>query len=115
MGITVNDCPKDTITTISKGKLNNDASYHIYAADKAINTISYDDRKFKIHDNNTDELRNKISELEKNINRQLNITMLHSCRSCGAKLDCDINKPVFHCKYCGSTYIIGNVQQNSTY
>ena len=62
-----------------------------------------------------DDLEDKIDQLKETINKKLNITMLHGCRNCGAQIDCDIDKPVFHCKYCGTTYVIGNVQINSTY
>ena len=61
------------------------------------------------------DLESEIKMLKENMTRQLNITMLHGCRNCGARVDVDINKPVFHCKYCGTSYIIGTVQMNSTY
>lgn len=60
-------------------------------------------------------IREELNNLKENMNRKLNITMLHGCRNCGAKIDVDINKPVFCCKYCGTSYVIGTVQQNSTY
>ena len=62
-----------------------------------------------------DEMKKELDNLKTNMNRKLNITMLHGCRNCGAKMDVDINKPVFCCKYCGTSYVIGTVHQNSTY
>lgn len=62
-----------------------------------------------------ENIHEELDKLKENMNRKLNITMLHGCRNCGAKIDVDINKPVFHCKYCGTSYVIGTVQQNSTY
>ena len=61
------------------------------------------------------DLESEIKMLKENMTRQLNITMLHGCRNCGAKMDVDINKPIFHCKYCGTSYAIGTVQMYSTY
>ena len=65
--------------------------------------------------NTIDNIKDELKQLKENMNRKLNITMLHGCRNCGAKIDVEINKPIFHCKYCGTTYVIGTVQQNSTY
>lgn len=62
-----------------------------------------------------DNIKDELKKIKENMNRKLNITMLHGCRNCGAKIDVEINKPIFHCKYCGTTYVIGTVQQNSTY
>lgn len=31
----------------------------------------------------------------------------HKCRNCGAVLEMDANKPIFICKYCGTTYAVG--------
>lgn len=86
------------------------------------NKLDYDEKpKFYISTDSTDikymqnNILDELNTLRENMNRKLNISMLHGCRNCGAKMDIDINKPVFHCKYCGTTYVIGNVQQNSTY
>ena len=74
-----------------------------------------------IHDQNIsvqssfEEMKRELEKMKENMTRQLNVTMLHGCRNCGAKMDVDINKPIFHCKYCGTSYVIGTVQQNSTY
>ena len=62
-----------------------------------------------------DGIEAELDELKVTINRKLNITMLNGCRSCGAKVKVNIDRPVFCCPYCGTTYIIGAVQQNSTY
>jgi DNA-directed RNA polymerase subunit RPC12/RpoP len=45
----------------------------------------------------------------------LHISLIHNCATCGATLDIEENKPVFHCKYCGSTYVIGPAQIYSHY
>ncbi len=45
----------------------------------------------------------------------LHISLIHNCANCGATLDIEENKPVFHCKYCGSTYVIGPAQIYSHY
>ena len=56
---------------------------------------------------------NKIDELESRMNRTYR--MIHNCFSCGGKLQVEENKPVIHCPYCGSAYIIGPTQLLSTY
>lgn len=63
----------------------------------------------------TARLEEEIEKLKENMNRKLNITMLHGCRNCGGQVEVDIDKPIFCCKYCGTSYVIGTVQQNSTY
>lgn len=74
-----------------------------------------------IHDQNIsvqssfEEMKKELEKMKENMTRQLNVTMLHGCRNCGAKIEVDINKPVFCCKYCGTSYVIGTVHQNSTY
>jgi DNA-directed RNA polymerase subunit RPC12/RpoP len=45
----------------------------------------------------------------------LHISLIHNCATCGATVDIEENKPVFHCKYCGSTYVIGPAQIYSHY
>lgn len=45
----------------------------------------------------------------------LHISLVHNCANCGAQLEIEENKPVFHCKYCGSTYVIGPAQIYSHY
>lgn len=90
---TYDDQPETTLYPTST-----DISYNMVTAQDSIN-----------------EMEKELNKLKENMNRQLNITMLHGCRNCGAKMDVDINKPVFYCKYCGTSYVIGTVQQNSTY
>lgn len=62
-----------------------------------------------------DEMKKELDNLKANMNRKLNVTMMHGCRNCGAQLELDIDKPVVHCKYCGQTYVIGTIQLNSRY
>lgn len=59
--------------------------------------------------NVTDE----IDKIWKRLNKT--VSLVHNCQNCGARLEIEENHPIFHCKYCGSTYIIGSVQPNSTY
>ena len=59
------------------------------------------------------ELENKITEIMKRLNRT--VSLVHNCANCGAQLNIEENKPVFHCKYCGSTYLIGTAQIYSNY
>ena len=62
------------------------------------------------------EQQSTIDRLTDTINKNLNISMMHGCRCCGAHIkEVDINKPIFHCEYCGATYIIGTVHQGSVY
>ena len=55
----------------------------------------------------------EIKEIWARLNRT--VSLVHNCQNCGAKLEIEENKPVFHCKYCGSTYLIGAVQPHSRY
>ena len=38
--------------------------------------------------------------------------MKHECNSCGATLEIDSNKHIFHCPYCNSVYAIGTTHLN---
>lgn len=58
-------------------------------------------------------LKEELQKIWDRLNRT--VSLVHNCKNCGAKLEIDENKPIFHCKYCGSTYIIGAVQPNSVY
>lgn len=46
---------------------------------------------------------------------QKNVVMKYHCQSCGAPLDVEQNKPMIHCKYCGSAYVVGPARINSIY
>jgi predicted RNA-binding Zn-ribbon protein involved in translation (DUF1610 family) len=48
-------------------------------------------------------------------NSEDKISLIHNCTNCGAQLEVEENKPIFHCKYCGSTYVIGTAQVRSHY
>ena len=55
-------------------------------------------------------------QLEKIMNKlHKTISLVHNCANCGAQLNIEENKPLFHCKYCGSTYLIGTAQIYSNY
>lgn len=56
---------------------------------------------------------NMLNELTNKVNRT--VSMVHNCRQCGAKLEIEENKPIFHCKYCGTTYIVGAINVNAIY
>ena len=58
-------------------------------------------------------LTDEIDKIWERLNKT--VSLIHNCQNCGARLDIEENHPIFHCKYCGSTYIIGSVQPNSTY
>ena len=61
--------------------------------------------------------RNDVKDELRKIWERLNktVVLVHNCQNCGARLEVEENHPIFHCKYCGSTYIIGSVQPNSVY
>lgn len=71
-----------------------------------------DDLKGKILENRY-VLENQINEIMKRLNRT--VSLVHNCANCGATLEIEENKPIFHCKYCNSVYIIGTAQIYSTY
>lgn len=56
---------------------------------------------------------NELKDKLKNMNKH--ISLIHNCANCGATLNIEENKPVFHCKYCGSAYLIGTAQIYSNY
>lgn len=61
-------------------------------------------------------LSSEITKLQKQIeNMDKKIFLIHNCANCGATLNIEENKPVFHCKYCGSAYLIGTAQIYSNY
>ena len=66
---------------------------------------------------NKDVMINYMQDLINTLTDKVNRTVgyVHNCRDCGAKLEIDIDKGIFHCKYCGATYIVGAVQPNVTY
>ena len=57
--------------------------------------------------------RNRDEEINKKLNRT--VSMIHNCQNCGATLEIQENHPIFHCKYCNTTYVIGTLRTNSTY
>lgn len=63
--------------------------------------------------NNSAYIDEQIKEIWDRLNKT--VSLVHNCQNCGARLEIKENHPVFNCKYCGSTYIIGSVQPNSRY
>ena len=61
--------------------------------------------------------KNVLDDEIKKIWERLNktVSLVHNCANCGARLELEEHKQIVNCKYCGSTYIIGAVQPNSTY
>lgn len=51
------------------------------------------------------DITDAICDIQNQINNR--ILLVHNCQNCGATLEVEENKAVFHCKYCGSAYIIG--------
>ena len=88
----------------------------IYDSDQIRNELEYESYKHKqemetMQNQLKSEMEFRLSELSDKMNRS--ITYIHSCKSCGAKLEVPENKNVFCCKYCGSSYVVGPVRLNS--
>lgn len=64
----------------------------------------------------TVDIPNIEKELEE-IKNKLNgrVLLKRKCTSCGANLEIEENRPIIHCKYCGSVYTFGTEQIYSTY
>lgn len=58
-------------------------------------------------------LLDEINKLKKAMSAK--VTMVHNCQNCGAALDIEENRPVFHCKYCGAVYLIGTERLMQAY
>lgn len=56
---------------------------------------------------------NNINDMKGRMNST--ISYIHNCTNCGSPLEIEENHPIFHCKFCGSTYIIGPNQIHSNY
>lgn len=59
------------------------------------------------------ELEKRLKELESKLAKT--VSLVHNCANCGATLNIEENKPVIHCKYCGSAYIVGTARIYSNY
>lgn len=59
------------------------------------------------------ELEKRLKELESKLAKT--VSLVHNCANCGATLEVEENKPVIHCKYCGSAYIVGTARIYSNY
>ena len=64
-------------------------------------------------DNRIDKTEKLLEEIQKRLNNT--ISYVHQCACCGAHLEIPENRPVFHCRYCNATYLIGTLQLNSNY
>ena len=63
--------------------------------------------------NTIKEMMKELNELKRRVNRT--VALVHNCKCCGASLEVNEDKPIFHCRYCGATYLLGSVQPNSVY
>lgn len=88
--------PNNTISKIQIG----DKVYDLAGADNYVG-------------NSVGNLENEINKIWEKLNKT--VSMVHNCANCGATLEIKENKPVFHCKYCGSTYLVGTAQIYSNY
>lgn len=61
----------------------------------------------------TDRFEDEINKIKQMLNSK--VTLVHNCQNCGATLNLEENKPLFHCRYCGSTYLIGTQRLMQTY
>ena len=75
--------------------------------------ISNDGNEPYVIDATVDAVQDEISKIWERLNKT--VSLVHNCANCGAQLEIEENKPVFHCKYCGSTYVIGSTQIHSHY
>ena len=91
---TTNPTITPTTRTISTISLSNGEDYSIVSAGES-------------------KLQKEIKEIWDRLNKS--VSLVHNCANCGATLHIEENKPVFHCKYCGSTYIVGATQIYSNY
>lgn len=81
---------------------------------KPISTIEVQGNTFDIRDRGLEEaVSEQIDKIWNKLNKT--ISLVHNCANCGATLNIEENKPVFHCKYCGSTYLVGTAQIYSNY
>ncbi len=117
---------KPVVTSITRSEydqlnLNDKKRSYLIMDDKVItsNSINYSPSTvttiFPTVTDGFSEMKEELDKLKESMNRKLNITMMHGCRNCGAQLELDIDKPVIHCKHCGTAYVIGQLQLHSTY
>lgn len=87
---------------------------NINGFDGQITMLNNDISNFKttvVTENNS--IKQQLEKIMNKLNKT--ISLVHNCANCGAQLNIEENKPVFHCKYCGSTYLIGTAQIYSNY
>ena len=77
---------------------------------KTISTINLDGQSYDIKVPSIDA---EIQKIWERLNTQ--VSLVHNCANCGATLELEENKAIIHCKYCGSTYIVGPARLNSHY
>lgn len=75
---------------------------------KSGDILTVDDSKVATEDIIEKLLEEKLKKLNNNI-------IQCKCHNCGAALSVDYNKPIIVCRYCNSTYIMGNARVNDSY
>lgn len=70
--------------------------------------LTVDNSKVVTEDTIEKLLEEKLKKLNNNI-------IQCKCHNCGAALSVDYNKPIIVCRYCNSTYIMGNARVNDNY
>ena len=64
-------------------------------------------------DTREEEIFNELEKIKKKLSTT--ISLVHNCANCGASLEIEENHPVIHCKYCGSSYLVGTALTYSHY
>lgn len=77
---------------------------------RTISTVKIDGQSYDIK---VPSLDAEIKKIWDRLNMQ--VSLVHNCANCGATLQLEENKAIIHCKYCGSTYIVGPARLNSHY
>ena len=102
----------NTTTTVSSLKQEfinpNNTISKIQIGDKVYDLAGVDN-----YSTGVENLKDEIDKIWNKLNKT--VSMVHNCANCGATLEIKENKPVFHCKYCGSTYLVGTAQIYSNY
>lgn len=73
-------------------------------------------------DQSTATINNSIHAFDHNfkvilneMGRSYKLSYIHNCAGCGHPLEIEENQGIFHCKYCGSTYVLGPERIYSTF
>jgi len=86
------------------------------SANNTISKIQIGDKVYDLagadnYNTGVGNLKDEIDKIWEKLNTSVN--MVHNCQNCGATLEIEENKPIFHCKYCGSAYIVGSARLKS--